>query len=72
MGLFWDRPAAGGAAQFQWLRFLGIGVIFGALVVAGIWAESAGREGGAAFLYGCAGGAFTVWIGFLTVETFRR
>ncbi len=72
MGLFWDKPNAEAAAEFQWARFLGIGLIFVGLLLGGLWAESAGRAGGAGFLYGCAGGTFTIWIGFLAVETYRR
>jgi hypothetical protein len=70
MGLFWVKE--NDTMSFKWGRFIGVLLLFAVLTAFGVWAEKKGVDGGAAFLYGSAGGVLVVLLGFFAGETLRH
>lgn len=70
MGFFWVKD--NNVTSFQTKRFVVTLALCAALTIGGIVAETQGVDGGAAFLYGSAGGLLAVALGFVVGEGYRR
>lgn len=71
VGFMWQKKADQ-TVEFQGLRFIGLLVLFVALMIAGIIAEHEKYGGASNVLYGAAGATFTALLGATVIEKLFR